>query len=72
MIYLGKSSSSSTCNVSGVQNPSVSCCGGGECMCMAVTPTCYCGEKSMLRTTRIAENRGKKMLGLPKLQDNLC
>jgi len=49
---LDQSYSSCTCNVWGMQNPNVSCCGGGGCRSIGVTPICYYGEKLVLRTVK--------------------
>jgi len=60
---LGQSSTSSTCNVSRMQNPSVSCCGGGGCISMVVAHLLLWGEMCVEN----CEEQRKKILGLPKL-----
>jgi len=41
-----------------------------------VTPICYCGDKAVLRTTKIAKNKGKIFWGCPNFKVmlicNLC
>jgi len=63
---LGQSCSSCTCNVWGMQSPSVSSCGRGGCRSMVVTPICYCGEKSVLKMARTTKNKGKIFWDCPK------
>jgi len=63
---MGNSSSSSTSNVWGKQNPSMSCCGGGGCRSITGTPTCYCGEKYVLRTVKTTQR--EKISGVPNFK----
>ena len=69
-------SSYSSSNVWGKHNPSVNFCSGGGCRSITVTPTCYCGDKSMLRTAKTTKNKGKRFWGCPNFKVmlicNLC
>ncbi|QCD90077.1 hypothetical protein DEO72_LG4g1031 [Vigna unguiculata] len=78
---MGNSSSSSTSNVWGKQNPSMSCCGGGGCRSITGTPTCYCGEKIEERgstSTVVIEDKGcgdvkneEKVSGSVKIEERV-
>ncbi|QCD87237.1 hypothetical protein DEO72_LG3g1771 [Vigna unguiculata] len=57
---------SCTCNGWGKKNPSVSSSGVGGSKSLGLPPICYCGEKSVIRTAKIAKNSGKQFWGCSK------
>jgi len=60
------SCSSCTCNGWGKKNPSLYSRGAGGSRSLGSQPLCYCGEKSILRTAKIAKNKGKQFWGCSK------
>jgi len=42
--------------------------GGKQKSSVNMTPSCYCGAKAVLRTARIAKNKGKRFWGCPNFK----
>jgi len=59
----GSCGSCSSSNLGGKQKSSVNFCSAGGCRSINVMPNCYCGDKAVLRTAKIAKNKGKRFWG---------
>jgi len=64
----GSCGSCSSLNLGGKQNSSVNFCSASGCRSVNITPSCYCGDKVVLRTTKTAKNKGKRFWGCPNFK----
>jgi len=60
--------SCSSSDLGGKQKSNVNFCNAGGCRSSNVTPSCYCGDKAVLRTARTTKNKGKRFWGCPNFK----